>query len=110
GDVRAADVRAADATGPAGGNGSPGSGGAAFLDELAQRVSIGVAAVCVVLDPGLVVLGGPVGQAGGGELATPGAAGVARVCPAPPEVAPPAGPDEPVLRGALQAALAQARA
>ncbi len=36
----------------------------AFLDDLAHRVSIGVAAVCAVLDPGLVVLGGPVGKAG----------------------------------------------
>jgi predicted NBD/HSP70 family sugar kinase len=92
------------------GNGSPGSAGAAFLDELAQRVSIGVAAVCVVLDPGLVVLGGPVGQAGGSELATRVAAEVSRICLAHPDVAPTAVPDEPVLRGALQAALAQARA
>jgi predicted NBD/HSP70 family sugar kinase len=92
------------------GNGSPGSAGAAFLDELAQRVSIGVAAVCVVLDPGLVVLGGPVGQAGGSELAARVAAEVSRICLAHPEVAPTAVPDEPVLRGALQAALAQARA
>ncbi len=30
----------------------------AFLDDLAQRVAAGVASVCVVLDPGLVVLGG----------------------------------------------------
>jgi predicted NBD/HSP70 family sugar kinase len=92
------------------GNGSPGSAGAAFLDELAQRVSIGVAAVCVVLDPGLVVLGGPVGQAGGSELATRVAAEVSRICLAHPDVVPTAVPDEPVLRGALQAALAQARA
>jgi predicted NBD/HSP70 family sugar kinase len=98
----------ADAERP--GNGSPGSAGAAFLDELAQRVSIGVASVCVVLDPGLVVLGGPVGQAGGRELATRVAAEVSRICLAHPDVAPTAVPDEPVLRGALQAALAQARA
>jgi predicted NBD/HSP70 family sugar kinase len=92
------------------GNDSPGSAGAAFLDELAQRVSIGVAAVCVVLDPGLVVLGGPVGKAGGSELATRVAAEVSRICLAHPAVAPTTVPDEPVLRGALQAALAQARA
>src|SRR5580693_5013590 len=43
-----------------------GTGGAeAFLDDLAQRVAVGVASVCVVLDPGLVVLGGEVGRAGG---------------------------------------------
>ena len=103
-------VAAAVADAERAGDGSPGSAGAAFLDELAQRVSIGVAAVCVVLDPGLVVLGGPVGKAGGSELATRVAAEVSRVCLAHPEVAPTAVPDEPVLRGALQAALAQARA
>jgi predicted NBD/HSP70 family sugar kinase len=102
-------VAAAVADAARAGNGSPGSAGAAFLDELAQRVSIGVAAVCVVLDPGLVVLGGPVGQAGGSELATRVAAEVSRICLAHPDVAPTAVPDEPVLRGALQAALAQAR-
>src|SRR5580693_2572735 len=46
GDLRAADARAADSTASAAGNGSPGSAGAAFLDDLAQRVSVGVAAVC----------------------------------------------------------------
>jgi predicted NBD/HSP70 family sugar kinase len=86
-----------------------GGAGAAFLDELAHRVSIGVAAVCVVLDPGLVVLGGPVGKAGGSELAVRVAAEVSRICLAHPEVTPTAAADEPVLRGALQAALAQAR-
>jgi len=69
-----------------------------------------VAAVCVVLDPGLVVLGGPVGKAGGGELATRVAAEVSRICLARPTVAATTAADEPVLRGALQAALAQARA
>src|ERR1700678_1389179 len=52
-------------------SGSGDSQGAAFLDELAHRVSIGVAAVCVVLDPSLVVLGGHVGKAGGGGSAPP---------------------------------------
>jgi predicted NBD/HSP70 family sugar kinase len=103
-------VAAAVADAACGGNGTPGSAGAAFLDELAQRVSIGVAAVCVVLDPSLVVLGGPVGQAGGSELAARVAAEVSRICLAHPDVAPTAVPDEPVLRGALQAALTQARA
>jgi predicted NBD/HSP70 family sugar kinase len=107
-DAAAADAAAADAT--AEGNGSPGSAGAAFLDDLAQRVSIGVAAVCVVLDPGLVVLGGPVGKAGGSALATRVAAEVSRICLARPAVAATTAADEPVLRGALQSALAQARA
>jgi predicted NBD/HSP70 family sugar kinase len=88
----------------------PGSPGAAFFDELAHRVSIGVAAVCVVLDPGLVVLGGPVGKAGGAELAARVAAEVPRICLARPTVVPTAVTGEPVLAGAMQAALTQARA
>jgi hypothetical protein len=69
-----------------------------------------VATVCVVLDPGLVVLGGEVGQAGGKALASRVAEEVARICLAKPRVVPTAVPGEPVLRGALLAALAQARA
>jgi predicted NBD/HSP70 family sugar kinase len=83
---------------------------AAFLDDLAQRVAGGVASVCVVLDPGLVVLGGEVGRAGGTELAARVAAAVAAVCPARPRVVPTAVPGEPVLRGAMLAAVDQARA
>jgi len=82
----------------------------AFLDDLAHRVAIGVAAVCSVLDPGLVVLGGTVGEAGAGELAARVAAEIPRLCLARPEVLPTSVPGEPVLRGAMQAALAQARA
>jgi predicted NBD/HSP70 family sugar kinase len=88
----------------------PAGPGAAFADELAHRISIGVAAVCVVLDPGLVVLGGPVGQAGGAELAARVAAEVPRLCLARPAVAPTSVSGEPVLLGAMQAALALARA
>ncbi|RAJ46980.1 putative NBD/HSP70 family sugar kinase [Kitasatospora sp. SolWspMP-SS2h] len=40
-----------------------------FLDELALRIAVGASAICVVLDPGCVVLGGEIGQAGGSELA-----------------------------------------
>ena len=69
-----------------------------------------MAAVCVVLDPGLVVLGGPVGKAGGSELASRVAAEVSRICLARPVVEATTAADEPVLRGALQSALAQARA
>jgi predicted NBD/HSP70 family sugar kinase len=85
------------------------SQGAVFLDELAHRVSIGVAAVCVVLDPGLVVLGGTVGKAGGTELADRVSGEVPRLCLARPAVVPTSVPGEPVLLGAMQAALAQAR-
>ena len=63
-----------------------------------------------MLDPGLVVLGGDVGRAGGTVLADRVAAGVARIFPARPRVVPTGVPDEPVLRGAMLAAIAQARA
>jgi predicted NBD/HSP70 family sugar kinase len=105
----AADAVAA-AVAAVGGGGPAAARGAAFLDELAHRVSIGVAAVCVVLDPGLVVLGGPVGGAGGSELASRVTAAVPRLCLARPTVLPTSVPGEPVLRGAMQAALEQARA
>jgi hypothetical protein len=68
-----------------------------------------VASVCVVLDPGLVVLGGEVGRAGGTALADRVAAAVASIWPSRPRVVPTTVPGEPVLRGAMLAAVAQAR-
>jgi predicted NBD/HSP70 family sugar kinase len=91
-----------------------GSGAAAraqeFLGELAHRVAAGVASVCAVLDPGLVVLGGEVGQAGGTQLAELVAAEVTGMCPARPRVVPTEVPVVPVLCGALQVAVDHARA
>ncbi len=81
----------------------------AFLGELAHRVAVGVASVCVVIDPELVVLGGEVGRAGGTVLADRVAAAVASIWPSRPRVVPTSVPGEPVLRGAMQAAVAQAR-
>jgi predicted NBD/HSP70 family sugar kinase len=100
--VRAA-VSAADRSG---GTNDPAE---AFLGELAHRVAVGVASVCVVLDPGLVVLGGEVGRAGGTALADRVAAAVASIWPSRPRVVPTGVPGEPVLRGAMLAAVAQAR-
>ena len=122
--VRAAASAAAGATNSAGvtnsgsasnsGSAAITAGGAdaaeAFLSELAHRVAVGVASVCVVLDPGLVVLGGEVGQAGGTALADRVAAAVASIWPSRPRVVPTGVPGEPVLRGAMLAAVAQARA
>jgi len=98
---------------PAGGaapSGTLAEKGTRFLDELARRVALGTAAVCTVLDPGLVVLGGEVGLAGGTALADRVAAEVARICPVRPRVVPTAVASEPVLRGALLTAVDQARA
>jgi predicted NBD/HSP70 family sugar kinase len=100
GDAVAAAVRAA-AAGQ--------SSGEEFLADLARRVAVGVAAISVTLDPGLVVLGGEVGQAGGTALADRVSVEVSRICPVKPDVVPTAVPDAPVLRGALLAAVDQAR-
>lgn len=83
--------------------------GVAFIDELARRVSLGLASVCAVLDPQLVVLGGEVGQAGGTYLAERVASRVSRICLSNPRVVPPGVTASPVLRGALLTALGQAR-
>jgi predicted NBD/HSP70 family sugar kinase len=83
--------------------------GSGLLDQLAARVATGAAAVSVVLDPGLVVLGGEVGRAGGTALADRVAAEVGRICPAHPQVVPTGVTGQPVLRGAILAAVGQAR-
>ncbi|MBG0828835.1 ROK family transcriptional regulator [Planomonospora sp. ID67723] len=80
-----------------------------FLDELAGRLAVGVAAVAVVLDPGLIVLSGDVGRAGGVVLATRVEEAVARVCPSQPRIVVTGVEGNPVLRGALDFALEQAR-
>jgi predicted NBD/HSP70 family sugar kinase len=102
-------ARAASAAGTPAAD-SSGQAGQEFLAELASRVATGVAAICVVLDPGLVVLGGEVGLAGGEALAGRVAAEVGRISPARPEVVPSGVSGGPVLRGAILAAVDQARA
>ncbi|MEV7130350.1 ROK family transcriptional regulator [Streptomyces sp. NPDC093260] len=74
---------------------------ASFLDDLADRVALGAASVVAVLDPGCVVLGGEVGQAGGEALAGRVADRVQRLSPLPLEVRPGALGGGAVLRGAL---------
>jgi len=83
--------------------------GGAFLAELAGRVATGVASICVVLDPGLVVLGGEVGLGGGTALADRVAAEVGRISPTHPQVVPTSVTGDPVLRGAILAAVDRAR-
>ncbi|MFI6464785.1 ROK family transcriptional regulator [Streptomyces sp. NPDC050538] len=72
-----------------------------FLDTLADRLALGVASVVALLDPGCVVLGGEVGQAGGDELAVRVAERIVRMSPLPAEVRPSALGGAAVLRGAL---------
>ncbi|MBW8483601.1 ROK family transcriptional regulator [Actinomadura parmotrematis] len=84
-------------------------GGGAFLDELASRIAYGVASVNIVLDPGLVVLSGQLGRAGGRPLAARIERVVGRITPTRPTVEVTEVDGAPVLRGALHAALEQAR-
>jgi len=74
---------------------------ARFLDALADRLAVGVASVVAILDPGCLVLGGEVGQAGGDELAARVAERVSRMSPLPTEVRASALGGSAVLRGAL---------
>lgn len=74
---------------------------ARFLDVLADRVAIGAASVVAVLDPGCVVLGGEIGQAGGDVLAALVEERLARMSPLPAEVYASALGGGAVLRGAL---------
>ncbi|GLZ04370.1 hypothetical protein Acsp03_18360 [Actinomadura sp. NBRC 104412] len=83
--------------------------GGAFLDELANRISYGVTSVNIVLDPGLVVLSGQLGRAGGRPLAGRIERAVGLASPTRPEVVVTEVEGNPVLRGALHAALIQAR-
>ncbi|MFD0899896.1 ROK family transcriptional regulator [Actinomadura sediminis] len=83
--------------------------GGAFLDELADRISYGVTSVNIVLDPGLVVLSGHLGHAGGAPLAARIERAVGRLSPTSPVVAVTEVEGDPVLRGAVHAALEQAR-
>ncbi|MEV6030366.1 ROK family transcriptional regulator [Nonomuraea sp. NPDC052116] len=87
-----------------------GAQGEPLLDEIANRLALGVAAVCVILDPGLVVLAGEIGHAGGPALTSRVEEAVARICPVRPQVVTTKITDaNPVLRGAVLAALDQAR-
>ena len=83
----------------------PGSAGALFLDELAARIAVGVAAICAVVDPGRVVLAGEVGQAGGKALAGRVAERLALLSPLRTLVQPTAVDGAAILRGAVITAM-----
>ncbi|WP_030343787.1 ROK family transcriptional regulator [Streptomyces sp. NRRL S-1022] len=74
---------------------------ARFLRALADRVAVGVASVVAVLDPGCVVLGGEVGQAGGAVLAGLVEERLRRMSPLATEVRASSLGGTAVLRGAL---------
>ena len=87
-----------------------GERGAACLDEIARSIALGIVAVCVLLDPAVVVLGGPVGYAGGLELAGRVAAQTSQLAPVNPSVVAGAVVEEPIMRGAILHALDDVRA
>ncbi|MBW8794375.1 MAG: ROK family transcriptional regulator [Streptomyces sp.] len=74
---------------------------ARFLDTLADRIAVGVAAVVAVLDPGCVVLGGEIGPAGGAALAARVEARLGGMSPLATEVRASTLGGAAVLRGAL---------
>lgn len=76
-----------------------------FLQELSQRVAVGVTSVCTVLDPSLVVLGGDVGYAGGEPLARLVGEAVPKIAPIKPRLTVGRVGPEPVLEGAIHVAL-----
>ncbi|MCX5088883.1 ROK family transcriptional regulator [Streptomyces sp. NBC_00365] len=80
---------------------SSSSGADRFLSALADRLAIGAASVVAVLDPGCVVLGGEVGQAGGEVLAARVGERLVRMSPLPVEVRASTLGGGAVLRGAL---------
>ncbi|MEU6367596.1 ROK family transcriptional regulator [Streptomyces sp. NPDC046931] len=108
---RAAGEGPAIEDGPAAGEGPPAGAGrpgapdqdtaSGFLDALADRLAIGAASVTAVLDPGCVVLGGEVGQAGGHMLAGRVRERLVRMSPLTTEVRASALGGGAVLRGAL---------
>jgi predicted NBD/HSP70 family sugar kinase len=89
---------------------SAGGRGRQFLDELAANVAIGALAICVVLDPGCLVLGGEVGRAGGRELADRVAVRLTELSPLRTEVRAAQVPGSAVLTGAVLTALDAAHA
>ncbi|MER7671934.1 ROK family transcriptional regulator [Kitasatospora sp. NPDC096128] len=87
---------------------TPGAGDA-FLTELAGRLAVGLSVIVAVVDPQLVVLSGAVPSAGGEQLRALVEDELARICLARPEIRSSALPGSPVLIGALQRALTDAR-
>jgi predicted NBD/HSP70 family sugar kinase len=80
-----------------------------FFPRLADRIAIGLAAVIAVLDPYLVVLAGPIAQAGGDTLLSAVTAAVRRAAPLESTIATTTIDDDAVLLGALDAGLTAVR-
>lgn len=84
--------------------------GSEFFAQLADRIAVGLAAVIAVLDPSLVVLAGPVAQAGGATLLAAVDSALLRAAPLESVIAVTTVDDDAVLLGALDAGLAAVQA
>ncbi|MEV7670467.1 ROK family transcriptional regulator [Streptomyces sp. NPDC007872] len=82
---------------------------AALLDRYAERVAIGLSSVVAVLDPELIVLSGEVLVSGGEPLRARVQSALADLAASRPRLVLAAVPRRPVLRGALESALAATR-
>jgi predicted NBD/HSP70 family sugar kinase len=82
---------------------------AEFLTAFADRVAIGLAAVIAVLDPSLVVLAGPIAQAGGQVLHAAVTGALRRATPLESNIAVTTIEDDAVLLGAVDAGLTAVR-
>jgi predicted NBD/HSP70 family sugar kinase len=82
---------------------------AEFFTHLADRVAVGLAAVIAVLDPSLVVLAGPIAQAGGQTLLAAVNSALRRAAPLESTIAVTEIDDDAVLLGALDAGLTAVR-
>ncbi|MFL6132678.1 MAG: sugar kinase, partial [Nocardioidaceae bacterium] len=87
---------------------TPGAGDR-LLQQLGERVALGLASLVAVLDPALIVLAGGVLSAGGERLADVVRSELADLTVPRPPVELTAVPRDPVLTGALHTALAATR-
>jgi predicted NBD/HSP70 family sugar kinase len=85
------------------------AGASEFLTRLADRIAIGLAAVIAVLDPWMVVLAGPIAQAGGETLRGAVATAIRRAAPLEGSIAITGLDDDAVLLGALDTGLTAVR-
>lgn len=81
----------------------------AFVEELARRISLGLIVIVAVLDPGLVVLGGAIGRAGGAVLADATSATLSSLSPLTVAVVASEVEGDPCLAGARASAASRAR-
>jgi predicted NBD/HSP70 family sugar kinase len=81
----------------------------AVIAAIAERIALGVVPVLAILDPELIVLGGPIGTAGGELMASLVRAQIESTTPWHPRATQSLVPKYPVLRGAREVLVHQVR-